>query len=174
VGAVVDTVAIRGGRQSKARVAIYGARKSGLLNICIWIGGLSQLISEENLLPFRGPVLGREARNAHMIEITLVSPTGDVRFNSRMVVISDGNFPEGVDDDGSDVFAANSENDKRFMALIHKMNEGFEHGVVWIGRGVFSPPIEVKFGGKGIQSHLKTVIDFVEPPKARANTLGKQ
>ena len=49
-----------------------------------------------------------------------------------------------------------------FDALLHKMNEGFDHGVVWIGRGVFTPPIEVKFGGAGIQGPLKKVLAFVQ------------
>lgn len=170
VGATVDAVAIRGGKQSKARVVIYGARKSGILIIGIWIHGLSELIPEKELWPYTGPDLGHEARNPRMMQITLVSPTGAVKFDSRMGVVTDLSLPRGVDEDGSDMFAAEIKNDDHSKALLHKMNEGFDEGLVWIGRGVFSPPIEVKFGGEGIQSHLKTVLDFVELSKATGNT----
>ncbi|MGD1103416.1 MAG: hypothetical protein ABSA59_15300 [Terriglobia bacterium] len=173
IGTVVDAVAKRGGKESKARVVVYGGRKSGILLIGIWIRGLSEVISEENLSPYTRPQLEPEGLNPRMIEITLSSLTGKVQFNSRMVVLSDGNFPKGVDDDGSDVFVASCRSDNRCMALIHKMMEGFDQGVVWIGREVFSPPIQVNFGGKGIQSHLKTVLDFVEPAKATGSTSTK-
>jgi hypothetical protein len=166
---VVDAVAIRGGKETKARVAIYGARESAILNIAIWIRGLDG-IREEELEPYMVMNFGREALNSRMMEITLASPTGEVQFSSRLVVLPDGNFPKGVDDDGYDVLAADCKNDKRFMALIDKMMEGFDQGVVWIGRGVLSPPIEVKFGGKGIQGPLKKVLDFVRQSRTTASS----
>jgi len=127
VGAIVDAVAIRGGKETKARVAVYGARESGILNIAIWIQGLDGL-GDAELEPYMVMNLGREARNTRMMEFMLASPTGQVRFNSRMVVIPDGNFPRGVDDDGYDVLAADSKNNAQFMAFVHKMLDGFDQG----------------------------------------------
>jgi hypothetical protein len=54
------------------------------------------------------------------------------------------------------------------------MDSGFDHGLMKSGRGVFSPPIEVDFGGSGIHDHFKAVMLFVGTSKAKASTAGKQ
>ena len=56
------------------------------------------------------------------------------------------------------------------------MNAGFDYGLVTIGRGVFSPPIEVKFGGEDINDRLMPAMDWAKADnlaKARANTSTK-
>lgn len=58
------------------------------------------------------------------------------------------------------------------------MNAGFDYGLVTIGQGVFSPPIEVKFGGEGINGRLMPAMDWAKAKaanlaKARANTSTK-
>ena len=65
-------------------------------------------------------------------------------------------FPKGVaNGDDENLFATNNGvSDERFKMLITKMNSGFEYGTVTIGRGVFSPPIVVKFAGNGVNGLL--------------------
>ena len=170
VGATVDAVVIRGEKESKARVVISGQRKLGTSLIGIWIDRLNEVISEDDLWPYTGPPLGREALNPHMMEITLVSPKGKVQFNSPIVMVSSGGFPKGVAADDDYLFATNCKTDKRFKAFIDQMNEGFDYGLVTIGGGVFSPPIEVKFGGEGIKGLLMPAMDWA---KAKADALAK-
>lgn len=160
VGAAVDAVATRGKKEYKARVVVSGPRGLGTSAIGIWVEKLNDVISEHDLLPYTGPDLGREASNSHMMEITLVSKTGKVQFNSRMVMAFGGNFPNGVVDNyDHDYFTVNSKLDKQFKTFIDEMNAGFDYGIVTIGRGVFSPPIEVKFGGEGIKGKLMPAMD---------------
>ena len=126
---------------------------------------MSEVIPEDDLWPYTGPPLGPEARNPHMIEITLVSPKGKIQFNSPMVMLSGGSFPKGVSDDEY-LFATNCKPDKRFKTFINDMNAGFDYGLVTIGRGVFSPPIEIKIRGKEIKGQLMPAMDWA---KARPN-----
>ena len=170
VGAAVDAVATRGQRESRARVVISGQRKWGTSLIGIWIEGLYEVIPEKELWSYTGPDLGHEALNLHMMEITLVSQGGKEQFNSRMVMLSGGNFPKGIIADDEYLFATNSKTNKRFKAFLDQMNAGFDYGLVTIGRGVFSPPIEVKFGGEGIKGLLMPAMDWA---KAKADALAK-
>jgi hypothetical protein len=174
VGATVDAIAKRGEKESRARVVVSVARKWGTAEIGVWIPELSEMISEQELRPYMGPDLGREAKNTHMIEIMLISQRGKVQFNSRMVTLAGGNFPNGVASDVDLLFATNCKTDKRIIAFLDQMDSGFDHGVVKIGRGVFSPPIEVDFGGNGIHDHFKAVMLFVGTSKAKASTARKQ
>jgi hypothetical protein len=170
VGAAVDAVATRGKGESRARVVVSGQRKWGTALIGIWIDRLNEVIPEDDLWPYTGPPLGPEAMNPHMMEITLVFQKGRrVQFNSRMVMESGGSFPKGIADDEYFI-ATNCKTDKRFKAFIDQMNSGFEYGLVTIGRGVFSPPIEIKFGGEGIRGQLMPAMDWA---KARADNLAK-
>jgi hypothetical protein len=160
VGAAVDGIATRGQKEYRARVVVSGPRGWGTSAIGIWVDKLNEVISENDLSPYTGPDLGREASNSHMMEITLVSKTGKVQFNSRMVMAFGGNFPNGVVDNyDNDYFTVNSKLDKQFKTFIDEMNAGFDYGIVTIGRGVFSPPIEVKFGGEGIKGKLMPAMD---------------
>ena len=162
IGTVVDAVAIRGKIRAPARVVVSGARNSGILLIGIWIRGLTEVIPEDKLGDYVRPLVGHEALNPRMIEITLFSQGRQVQLDSRMVLMSGFNFPGDVDDDGSDAIVVGRHNDKPFMALIRRMSDSFDSGTVWIGRGVFSPPVEVRFKGDGIRTSLKGVMDFVE------------
>jgi hypothetical protein len=173
-GASVDAVAIRRKKKSKARVVISGPRKLGTAVIGIWIDRLNEVISEDDLWPYTGPPLGREALNPHMIEITIVSPKGKVQFDSQMIMLSGGSFPKGTGGDEY-FFATNCKTDKRFKAFIDQMNMGFDYGFVVIGRGVFSPPIEVKFGGEGIKGILMPAMVWTKAKadNVRANTSTK-
>ena len=128
------------------------------------------MIPEKELWSYTGPDLGHEALNLHMMEITLVSQGGKEQFNSRMVMLSGGNFPKGIIADDEYLFATNSKTNKRFKAFLDQMNAGFDYGLVTIGRGVFSPPIEVKFGGEGIKGLLMPAMDWA---KAKADALAK-
>jgi hypothetical protein len=85
--------------ESRARVVVSGQRKWGTALIGIWIDRLNEVISEDDLWPYTGPPLGREAQNPRMIEITLFSQRGKVQFNSQMVMLIGGNFPKGIADD---------------------------------------------------------------------------
>jgi hypothetical protein len=161
VGVAVDAVAVHSQQESKAQVVISGNRESGISQIAIWIDGLSQMISEKELEPYTGPDLGHEALNSHMIEIRLVSSKGEVHFNSRMVMTGGRGFPKGLAADGDLLFNSNRKMDGQFKAFLRQMSEGFNYGVVTIGRGVFTSAFEVKFGGKGVESQLKTLIDTV-------------
>lgn len=162
IGTLVDAVAIRGKIRAPARVVVFGARNSGILLVGVWIRGLTEVIPEDKLSDYQRPVVGHEALNPHMIEITLFSQGRQVQLDSRMVLMSEFILPGGVDDDGSDAIVVGRHNDKPFMALIRRMSDGFDSGTVWIGRGVFSPPVEVRFKGDGIRTSLKGVMDFVE------------
>ena len=170
VGAAVDAVATRGKRESRARVVISGQRKWGTADIGIWIDGLNEVIPEKELWPYTGPDPGREALNPHMMEIRLVSPRGKVQFDSRMLMEIGLSFPKGVAAGEEYLFTTNCKTDKRFKAFIDQMNAGFDYGIVTIGRGVFSPPIEVKFGGEGIRGQLMPAMDWA---KARADNMAK-
>jgi hypothetical protein len=161
VGVAVDGVAVRGQKESKAQVVISGNRESGISQIGIWIDGLLQMISEKELEPYTGPDLGHEALNSHMIEIRLVSAKSEVHFNSRMVMTGGRGFPKGLAADGDLVFNSNRKMDGQFKAFLRQMSEGFNYGVITIGHGVFSPPVEVKFGGKGVEKQLKALIDTI-------------
>ena len=159
VGATVDAVAIRGKQESKARIVLSAARNWGTPQIGIWVDGLFRVIPETQLWPYMGPDLGPAALNPRMIEITLAGSRGKVRFNSRMIMLSAGNFPEGVADRGELLFATNGKINQQFKSFLRQMNAGFDHGTVRIGQGVFSPPMEIKFRGEGVEGRLNTVID---------------
>jgi hypothetical protein len=156
VGATVDAVATRGGLVSKARVVVSGQKRLGTALVGIWVEKLNTIISDDDLWPYTGPPLGTEAKNPHVIEITLVSSTGKFLYSSRLVMLPPESFPKGVaDGDDENLFATNNGvSDERFKRLITKMNSGFDQGVVTIGRGVFSPPIVVKFPGNGVEGLL--------------------
>jgi hypothetical protein len=156
VGATVEAVATRGGLVAKARVVVSGQKRLGTALVGIWVEKLNTIVSDNDLWPYTGPPLGMEAKNPHMIEITLVSSTGKFLYSSRLVMLSPESFPKGVaDGDDENLFATNNGIlDERFKRLITKMNSGFDYGVVTIGRGVFSPPIVVKFLGNGVEGLL--------------------
>jgi hypothetical protein len=170
-GIVVDGIATCGAKQSRARIAFFGARKSGMLDIGVWVRELSDVIPNEALYPYEGPDFGREAFNPHMIEITLTSQTGDVHFHSRMGILIGDSLPRGLSDDNGVVLATSFSSDRESKVLLHQLSEGFDHGTISIGRNVFSPSIEVKFVGQGIQNYLKRVLDFVGLANSNVNTL---
>jgi hypothetical protein len=161
IGAMIDGSASRGETQSKARVIVSVARRWGTVEIGIRINDLFKLIPERELWPYTGPDLGPDSANPNMMEITLVSPRGESHFNSRMVMMPGNGFPKGVADNAELLFATNCRTDDRLYAFLADMNRGFADGDVQIGRGVFSPPIEIKFGGQDIARHLQPVMDCI-------------
>ncbi len=161
VGVSIPAIAKRGIKESRARVVISVARKWRTAEIGIWIDNMSEVIAEKELWPYMGPDLGHEAKNPQMMRFKLVSPKGEVRFSSRMIMSSGGNFPTGVAGDGEFLFATNCSTDKRFKTFLGNLDNGFDYGEVVIGRGVFSPPIEIKFVGNGIKGHLKEIVDIL-------------
>jgi len=181
VGATVDAIAARGEKESRARVVVSGARNSGVVDISVWIHRLSEVISEKELEPYIGPVLGEQDRNPRMMEITLTLPAGEAHFNTGMTMEEYGNLPQGIAGGPNDssvddlVFSSNwcpgSQGcqilDRHLRAFLQKMDSGFERGVVRIGSGVFSPPIVVRFGGEGVKGKLKSVMGSVGAPKGR-------
>lgn len=165
IGAAVGATAKRGGLESSALVFISVAKKWGTADIGVLIKDLSKLISEKDLWPYTGPDLGREAMNPRMMEVTLISPRGEAHFESRMIMSSSGNFPKGLINDEDQLFATNCAMDRRFIALLAEMKEGFDYGVVQIGRGVFSPAIEVRFGGQNVKNALEPVMRYIKEQK---------
>jgi hypothetical protein len=161
VGAAVDAVATRGGLVAKARVVVSGQKRLGTALVGIWVEKLNTIVSDDDLWPYTGPPLGTETKNPHMIEITLVSSTGKFLYSSRLVMLAPESFPKGIaDGDDENLFATNNGvSDERFKTLITKMNSGFDYGVVTIGRGVFSPPVVVKFPGNGVKGLLMPAMD---------------
>jgi hypothetical protein len=161
VGAAVDAVATRGKLVSKARVIVSGQRRLGTALIGIWVEKLNAIISDDDLWPYTGPPLGTQAKNSHMIEITFAFPTGNFQYFSQLVMLAPENFPKGVaDGDDGNLFATNNGvSDEEFKKLIAKMNSGFNDGLITIGRGVFSPPIVIKFSGDGIKGLLMPAMD---------------
>jgi hypothetical protein len=141
---------------SRARVIVSGQKRLGTALVGIWVEKLNTIVSDDDLWPYTGPPLGTKAKNPHMIEIMLVSSTGKFLYSSRLVMLPPESFPKGVADGvDENLFATNNGvSDERFKRLITKMNSGFDHGVVTIGKGVFSPPIVVKFPGNGVKGLL--------------------
>jgi hypothetical protein len=115
-----------------------------------------------------GPDPGKAGLNPHMIEITLFSPSGKVQFSTQMVVTGSESFPQGVADTHELIVNSNFWEYKRIKPFLDKMDAGFDHGIIRVGKGVFSPPVEVKFGDAGIKGKLKTIVDSVRTPNRRA------
>jgi len=161
IGAAVLAIAKRGERESRARVVVSVARKWGTALIGVSVNDLPKLVSEKELWPYTGPDPGPEAMNSRMMEFTLVSPRGEAHFHSQMLMSSSGNFAKGVADDGDELFGTNCKMDKRFIAFLAEMKAGFDYGVIRIGQGVFSPPIEIKFGGRDATTRLTPVMEYV-------------
>jgi hypothetical protein len=174
VGAAVNAIAVRGTKESKARVIVSFAPRWGTIKIGVRIEGLSEIIPEEDLWPYTGPDLGREALNPRMMQIAVFSTQGEAHFNSRMIMSAGGNFPTGVADKTELLFSTNTAMDKRFKAFLKRMSAGFDHGVVRIGQGVFSPPIEVKFRGESSGVKLKPLIESAEAFKAAGSSANHQ
>jgi hypothetical protein len=161
IGAAIGAIAKRGQRESTASVVISVAKRWGTAHIGVLVKDQSKLISEKELWPYMGPDPGHEAMNPRMMEITLISSRGNTHYNSQMLMSASGNFPKGITDEDVDLFDTNNKTNKQFIAFLDDMKEGFDYGIVQIGRGVFSPPLEVRFGGQNAKGVLTKLMQYV-------------
>jgi hypothetical protein len=154
------------GQSYSAFVFVWGRQGSGIYTIGIVISGFDGVIPEAELDKYRGPDLSEKAMTEDVISINLHQDRGEQSFSARLLMTTSFMLPNYVRGASREYFGTNphlgnKKEKEEWHELLAMLSRGIADGHIVIGGGGFPKEIVIRFGGEGVATPAKELMQFI-------------